>query len=189
MNESEPPSQYADVRVGSATDAKAPVSVAKRSLAARPAHWVALAAVSLSGIVADQLTKAIIVRELELGEAIHLVGPLYLHHVQNSGIAFGLFQNATWAVTILTVVAVVWMVTYFTRAGARHPLLPVALGFLIGGSVSNLVDRFRLGRVTDFIDPQHWPAFNLADVFITVGVLLLLVTIVAVEHRPRLQRG
>ena len=188
MNESETPPQLVDVRVGSATDGKAPVSVVERSLVARPMHWLGLAAVGLSAIAADQLTKAIVSNQLELGESVHVIGPLYLHHVQNSGIAFGFFQGAASVVTILTAIAVVWMVTYFARAGARHPLLPVALGFLIGGSVSNLVDRFRLGRVTDFIDPRHWPAFNLADVFITVGVLLLLVTIVAVERRPRLRR-
>ena len=188
MSESESPPQLVDVRVGSATDGRAPVSVVKRSLVARPMHWLGLAVVGLTAIAADQLTKSIVASQLELGETVHVFGPLDLHYVQNSGIAFGFFQGATSVVTGLTAIAVVWMVTYFARAGARHPLLPVALGFLIGGSVSNLVDRFRVGRVTDFIDPGRWPAFNLADVFITVGVLLLLVTIVAVERRPRLRR-
>ena len=62
------------------------------------------------------------------------------------------------------------MLVFFARSGARHPVLPVALGLVIGGSVSNLVDRVRLGHVTDFLDLRYWPAFNLADSFIVIGV-------------------
>ena len=65
--------------------------------------------------------------------------------------------------TVLTALAVGWMLVFFARSGSRHPVLPVALGLLIGGSVSNLLDRVRLGHVTDFLDFRYWPAFNLAD--------------------------
>ena len=58
------------------------------------------------------------------------------------------------------------MLVFFARSGQRHPMLPVALGLVLGGSVSNLVDRVRLGHVTDFLDVRYWPAFNLADTFI-----------------------
>jgi signal peptidase II len=66
-------------------------------------------------------------------------------------------------------------------------MLPVALGLVIGGSVSNLVDRVRLGHVTDFLDLRWWPAFNLADSFIVVGVAILLAVLVLADraHRPR----
>jgi signal peptidase II len=74
------------------------------------------------------------------------------------------------------------MVAFFARAGKRHPMLPVALGFVIGGSVSNLLDRVRLGHVTDFLDFDRWPAFNLADTFIVVGVALLFVSFVAADR-------
>ncbi len=77
------------------------------------------------------------------------------------------------------------MLLFFARSGARHPVLPVALGLVIGGSVSNLVDRVRLGYVTDFIDLRYWPAFNLADSFIVVGVVILLSTLLAAERMPR----
>ena len=76
--------------------------------------------------------------------------------------------------TVLTAVAVGWMLFFFARSGSRHPVLPIALGLLIGGSASNLTDRVRLGHVTDFIDLRFWPAFNLADSFIVLGVLVLL---------------
>ena len=70
-------------------------------------------------------------------------------------------------------------------SGARHPVLPVALGLLIGGSSSNLVDRIRLGHVTDFLDFRYWPAFNLADTFIVVGVGILFAAILLGDIRSR----
>jgi signal peptidase II len=105
--------------------------------------------------------------------------------VQNSGIAFGLFASATAVVTALTAIAVGWMLVFFARSGARHPVLPVALGLLIGGSTSNLIDRIRLGHVTDFLDLRYWPAFNLADSFIVVGVGILFVALMLGETRQR----
>jgi signal peptidase II len=183
-----PAPRLIDVRVGSATDGRAPISVVERSLSARPFHWVALFAVAFAAVVADQLTKQIVATQLEVGETIHVVGPLSIHHVENSGIAFGLFSTWASAVTLLTAVAVTWMVGYFARAGARHPVLPVALGLLIGGSVGNLIDRIRLGHVTDFIDPRFWPAFNLADTFIVAGVAILMAALIAAERQPRLRR-
>jgi signal peptidase II len=103
--------------------------------------------------------------------------------VTNSGIAFGLFASATPIVILLTAVAVAWMLYFFARSGSRHPVLPVALGLVIGGSVSNLIDRVRLGHVTDFLDFRYWPAFNLADTFIVVGVGALLIALVVTDHR------
>jgi signal peptidase II len=174
-----------DVRVGSSTDALAPVSVAERSLGAGPWQWLGLIAVALAALVADQLTKAVVSNNLALDESIHVAGPLSIHHVQNSGIAFGLFSSATAAVIVLTAVAVAWMLVFFVRSGARHPVLPAALGLVIGGSLSNLIDRVRLGHVTDFLDFKYWPAFNLADTFIVVGVVILFVILLFTDREPR----
>jgi len=182
------PARRLDVRVGSSTDALSPISTAKRSLAAGPAQWLALAAIALAAIAADQLTKHIVVSTLQLDEGTHVIGPLWIHHVQNSGIAFGLFSSATAVVIVLTGIAVAWMLVYFARSGGRHPILPVALGLVIGGSASNLLDRVRLGHVTDFIDLRFWPAFNLADSFIVIGVGLLLAALLAAEREPRRSR-
>jgi signal peptidase II len=177
-----------DVRVGSATDGLAPVSVARRSFAARPSQWLQLAVVVAAAIGADQVTKHVVASQLRLDEGVHVLGPLSVRHVENPGIAFGLFASATSLVILLTVVAVGWMVVYFGRSGARHPVLPAALGLVIGGSVSNLLDRVRLGHVIDFIDPHFGPAFNLADSFIVVGVAILLVALLAVDREPRRPR-
>jgi signal peptidase II len=180
----EPASRVPDVRVGSATDGLTPISVAERSLAASVQQWLALVAIALAAIGADQLTKRVVASRLALDEDVRVVGPLSIHHVQNSGIAFGLFSSATSIVIVLTAVAVAWMLWFFARSGARHPILPVALGLVIGGSVSNLLDRIRLGHVTDFLDLRFWPAFNLADSFIVVGVAILLVALVAADREP-----
>jgi signal peptidase II len=177
-----------EVRVGSSTDGLAPISVAERSLGATLAQWLALGAIVLAAIGADQLTKHLVVSHLRLDEGVHVVGPFWIHHVQNSGIAFGLFAGATPAVIVLTGIAVVWMLVYFARSGARHPVLPIALGLVAGGSVSNLADRVRLGYVTDFLDFRYWPAFNLADSFIVIGVGILVAALLAVDREPRRPR-
>ena len=178
------PARKLDVRVGSSTDALTPVSRATRSFAATRGQWLSLGAVAVAAVCADQLTKWVVVSNLELGGSVHILGPFWIRHVQNSGIAFGFFPSATAAVIVLTAGAVAWMLAYFARSGGRHPVLPIALGLVIGGSVSNLADRIRLGHVTDFIDLRWWPAFNLADSFIVIGVLVLLAALVYAEREP-----
>jgi signal peptidase II len=147
-----------DVRVGSTANALQPISSAERSLAAGPAQWLALVAVAGAAVFADQLTKQVVGRTLAVGERVDLVGPVSIHHVENSGIAFGLFASRTTIVIAITAVAVGWMLWFFARSGRRHPVLPVGLGLVLGGSIANLVDRIRLGRVTDFLDLEAWPA-------------------------------
>jgi signal peptidase II len=166
-----------------------PISVASRSLAAGTRQWMALGLVAGAAVGADQATKQLVGRQLELGDETAHLGPFSIHHVQNSGIAFGLFPTATTVVIVLTLLAVLWMLVFFARSGARHPVLPVGLGLVLGGSVSNLVDRVRLGHVTDFLDLSFWPAFNLADVFIVVGVAILLGTLVLADREPRRLRS
>jgi signal peptidase II len=174
-----------DVRVGSATNALAPVLVAERRFAAGRWQWGGLSAVVAAAVLGDQATKHIVSSQLSLDESVRVLGPFTIHRVQNSGIAFGLFSSATAIVTLATAFAVGWMLVFFARSGARHPVLPAALGLLIGGSVSNLVDRVRFGHVTDFLDFGWWPAFNLADSFIVIGVAILLVALVVADRRPK----
>jgi signal peptidase II len=180
-----------DVRVGSTANALLPISSAERSLAAGPAQWLALLAVAGAAVVADQLTKHIVGRTLALGDSVHILGPFSIHHVQNSGIAFGLLASRTALVIGVTGGAVGLVLWFFARSGKRHPVLPVALGLVLGGSIANLVDRVRLGYVTDFLDFVAWPAFNLADTFIVVGVALLFGALVLADrpHRIHGARG
>jgi signal peptidase II len=177
-----------DVRIGSTANALQPVSSAERSLAAGRSQWVIVLLVAGAAVVADQLTKQVVGRTLGLGESVDIVGPFTIHHVQNSGIAFGLFGSRTSIVIVVTAIAVGAMLVFFARSGRRHPVLPVALGLVLGGSISNLVDRVRLGYVTDFLDLVAWPAFNLADTFIVVGVTILFGALVLAD-RPHRMHG
>lgn len=175
-----------DVRIGSTANAVQPISSAERSLAAGSAQWLALLVVACAVIVADQVTKQVVGRTLTLGHSVDIVGPFSIHHVQNSGIAFGLFASRTVAVIAVTAIAVGLMLWFFARSGKRHPVLPVALGLVVGGSIANLIDRVRLGHVTDFLDLVAWPAFNLADTFIVVGVTILFGALVLGDRSHRM---
>jgi signal peptidase II len=183
------PVRRPEIRVGSTTNALRPISAAERPLGAGLRQWVGLGAIAVAAVGADQLTKQVVARTLALGEETHIAGPFSIHHVQNSGIAFGLFSQATEIVIVLTGLAVAWMLFFFARSGKRHSILPVALGFVLGGSVSNLVDRVRLGHVTDFLDLRWWPAFNLADTFIVVGVAILFAALAGSDRPPHRPRG
>jgi len=145
-------------------------------------QWAGMLAVAAVAIVADQATKHLIASELALGENRQVLPFLDIRHVRNSGIAFGIFPGRLEVVSLLTAGAVIWMIVHFARSGSRHMLFPVALGLLIGGSISNLVDRVRLGYVTDFVHLSHWPTFNLADSFIVIGVVLLLIGLTRIDR-------
>ncbi len=143
-------------------------------------------AVAVAALLADQLTKRLIEHEMQLGQSHQLLPFFSITRVRNTGIAFGILPGRLAVITVLTLIAVMWMLVHFARSGSRHVLFPVALGLLLGGSVSNLVDRVRDGHVTDFLHISHWPTFNLADSFIVVGVGLLLFGLSRIEpHQHR----
>jgi signal peptidase II len=148
---------------------------------ARPLAGWARALIVIGAVVAlDQLTKALVRAGLQRGERRDLVLGIDLVHVRNRGIAFGLFIEHGPLLTVLTFAALGLLVAYFAVHPGR-PLLWLATGMMLGGAIGNLIDRVRFGAVTDFIDLPWWPAFNLADTAITLGVLTLLMSI---ERRP-----
>jgi lipoprotein signal peptidase len=178
--------QPPEVRVGSTPDALTPISVAEKWLGAGLWQWLSFALVVVCAVGADQLTKWLVTSRLALGSSEQIVGSLKISHVQNSGIAFGLFSQSTSLVIVLTSAVVLWMVFFFAHSGARHPLLPAALGLVVGGSISNLFDRVVHGYVTDFVDFGFWPSFNLADSFIVLGVAVLIFFLIAPDrYLPR----
>ncbi len=133
--------------------------------------------------VADQWSKAWIVARFGLYEA-QAVLPGYFHivHVRNTGVAFGLLSNldAKWANPLLIVAsmfAIAGVLAYMHFLSYRGPA-PFGLGLVLGGAMGNLIDRARLGYVVDFLDvhwhQHHWPAFNVADIGVTVGIVCLL---------------
>jgi signal peptidase II len=128
-------------------------------------------------IALDQLTKALIRGSIALGATRSLVpGVVTLVHTTNSGVAFSLLSGSTVTVTLLAVVVLVILIAYFERHRTT-PLLWLPTGMIAGGALGNLIDRLRVGAVTDFIKFPDWPAFNVADSAITLGVIALVLVI------------
>jgi signal peptidase II len=141
---------------------------------ARGADWLVLATLAVAALAADQVTKALVRATLDVGEE-SAVGPVAVRHVRNSGILGGHFQGSGLVVGALTTLVVAGIVVAFARYGGTKRLYPIAFGLLVGGSLGNLVDRLRLGYVTDFIARDAEKAANLADAAIVVALVFLLV--------------
>ena len=129
-------------------------------------------------VVADQLSKMWIRSNLVVGQSLQETGFFRLTHIHNTGAAFGLFQGHSFALTIVALVGIVVLLVYALLIYRRFPILDnllgkSALGLVLGGTVGNLIDRLHLGYITDFIDIGFWPAFNIADSAIVVGVIIL----------------
>ncbi len=140
-----------------------------------------LFAVLVVGVVAlDQVTKHWVRSYILPLGVVPVFGPVSLYHVCNPGSAFGILARQSVLITLAAIAglaAILLFSRYFRRSGR---LGSVALALVFGGAVGNLIDRFRFGCVTDFIDVRlwrdfHWPAFNVADSAITIGVVTLLV--------------
>jgi signal peptidase II len=135
-------------------------------------------------IIADQVTKAIVLAKMALYQSISVIpGFFSLTHIHNPGGAFGLLaqQNASvriWIFIVASLVAVGLIFLFYRQIPRSHPLLSAGLALIFGGAIGNLIDRFRLGKVVDFLDfyigNMHYPAFNVADSAITVGVVIFL---------------
>jgi signal peptidase II len=143
--------------------------------------WGAAAALALGVIALDQLAKAIVRGSLERGERVDLIFGVDLTLVENSGIAFGFLGDGGALVLVVTSLALVAMLAWFAAAPER-PGLWAAVGLLTGGALGNLIDRIRLDAVTDFIDPPFWPAFNVADIAITLGAITLVLSVLRGEE-------
>ena len=140
----------------------------------------ALVAVATIGL--DQGVKALVRADISPGERIGVVPGLHLVRTSNSGVAFGLFASGGVLLIAIGVLALAALLAFFvTHARQRLAWLPT--GLLIGGAAGNLIDRLRQGAVTDFIQLPHWPAFNVADMAITVGVVALVLVIETASRR------
>jgi signal peptidase II len=143
-----------------------------------------LGAIAGSVVGLDQATKLGVRVWLDLGERWpHGAELLRITHVENSGAAFGILEGAHNFLLFSSVVAVALVVIYLLLAPPNNPIYDAALALILGGATGNLVDRLIRGTVTDFIDPTHYPAFNLADSAIVIGVGSLVVLSVIGERR------
>lgn len=123
-------------------------------------------------VVLDQAAKAVVEAKLVPGQEVEVLGPIGLTLSHNSGVAFGLASGGGTRLVLVTAVALGVVAYLFSRDPTRSGMW-VAAGLLAGGAIGNLADRIRVDAVTDYIAIGSWPAFNLADVAVTTGVLLL----------------
>lgn len=140
------------------------------------AMWLRAGAVALVVLVLDQLTKALVRADVQVGEKNEVLPFLDIGHVHNDGVAFGFLGGGGAIVLVVTFAALALLVGFFARNPTR-PLLWLPTGMLLGGAIGNLVDRIRQGYVTDFIELPHWPSFNVADISITCGVVVLVIVL------------
>ena len=151
--------------------------------------------IALAIVVTDQISKAVVVRSMHLGQSIPIVpGYFDLTFVLNPGAAFSMLATLPDSIRtpffiLVSVAAVILIAVYRARHLRAHRLATVSLGLILGGAVGNLIDRVRYGVVVDFLDVHvyqyHWPVFNVADSAISVGVILLLLEMLLEWRRGR----
>ncbi|EHN10460.1 Lipoprotein signal peptidase [Patulibacter medicamentivorans] len=146
-----------------------------------------VAAVGLVVLVLDQLTKRLAVQAVDRGHRETFLPLIDLVHVRNDGVAFSSFAGSPVIVALLVLGALGALTVWFLRNRTR-PLAWLATGMLAGGALGNVLDRIVEGAVIDFLKPPNWPAFNLADMSIVLGMILLVV-VVERDHRRTQGRG
>lgn len=146
------------------------------SVPARQRRLGLLIGTALMVFVLDHVTKWLVTQNVRLGAQVPASGPVTIHHIENRGAAFGLFPQAQFLFLGVAVAVAIFIIFARHRfGGGVGPQL--LLGMVLGGAVSNAVDRFFQGYVVDFIDLQRWPVFNLADMAIVIGILLGILTL------------
>ncbi|HET9074793.1 MAG TPA: signal peptidase II [Solirubrobacteraceae bacterium] len=150
---------------------------ARPSAGARSAAGLRALAVILVVVGLDQLAKHTIGTSIQPNQTRHVIGSvLEFVYVRNTGVAFGVLAGGGSAVYIATALALGCLMVYLVLRPGR-PWLWLPTGMMVGGAIGNLIDRVRQGSVIDFIKLPHWPAFNVADMAITFGVIALVALI------------
>lgn len=138
---------------------------------------VLLSGIALTIFVVDQVSKYLVLRNLELNASWNPIPALRpfvsITHVTNTGAAFGMFPDQSTLFVIIAILVIVGIMVYYRYLPADRFLVRASLGLQLGGAIGNLVDRLHYGHVVDFIDFKIWPVFNVADSAIVVGVLVL----------------
>ncbi len=143
--------------------------------------WVIIA---VSAIALDQLTKLLVINTLTLNSSVTVINNFFsISHIKNKGAAWGVFQNGRLVFVILTVIVVIVLAVLINRSNNR--LYKTILSIIIGGALGNWIDRVLYGQVTDFLHFKFWsydfPVFNVSDMFVVVGTILLAVYLIFIE--------
>lgn len=144
--------------------------------------------VALGILAFDQITKSLVRENLLIGESWPEDWAVQFTHVINTGAAFGILEGKSGFLVVTSVIGLAAIVFYYWFPPHNHPIVPVAFGMLLGGTLGNLIDRLRLGHVTDFVDFPHYPAFNVADSSIVISIVVLLGMTLLMPPHPNNQR-
>ncbi|KAB0665430.1 signal peptidase II [Oryzomonas japonica] len=156
-------------------------------------RWAIFGSIAIVGLIVDQITKQYIDRSMQMFQSIPVIDGLFnITYVRNKGAAFSFLSHASWRLPFfiaISAIAAVVIVIAFNRLRKDQLLAQVSLALIFSGAVGNLIDRVRLGEVIDFLDvywkAHHWPAFNVADSLICVGVALLALDMLREEQRQK----
>ncbi len=160
-------------------------------------RWSLFGLIVVLGLLADQASKLYIHGSMTLYQSIPVLDGLFnITYLRNKGAAFSFLANASWRIPFfitVTLVAAVVILVALRKLREDQRLLQTALAMIFSGAIGNLIDRVRLGEVIDFLDvywkSYHWPAFNVADSLICVGVALVALDMLQEERRQLRQRG
>lgn len=141
-------------------------------------------------VAADQITKFLCVKFLELGESVTIIpGVLNFTYIRNTGAAFGSLSNSRWIFMVMSVLMIVLLVCYIISAKDIKPMTAAILSMIAGGGIGNMIDRIALGYVIDFVDVKFLPfwkwIFNVADAFVSVGAVILVVLYIVHEIKHK----
>jgi signal peptidase II len=154
-------------------------------------RYTLFASITFVGLLLDQATKLYIDRTMQLYDSIPVVANFFnITYVRNRGAAFSFLSEASWRLPFfigITLVASIAIIVAFSKLRDDQKLAQISLAMIFSGAVGNLIDRVRLGEVIDFLDVHwyrhHWPAFNVADSLICVGVFLLALDMLLEDKR------
>ncbi len=136
-------------------------------------------------ILTDQVSKIWIASHLELGESIPVInGIFHLTYIQNPSSAFGLLPFSNKTFIIIGIIIIILGIIFLSRFARRDKLVFYSFILILGGSLGNLIDRFRIGSVIDFLDFRIWPIFNVADSAINIGVFMLIIHYLFCQEKP-----
>lgn len=148
---------------------------AARQISDHRRRWLFLGAAAVV-IVLDQVTKALVRAYLDRGESWPDADwPVKIRYLTNTGAAFGILQNQTTFLIVMAFVGLIAIYLYYRYPPFEHGIVPLAIGLMLGGACGNLIDRIVHGRVTDFIDFPRFPAFNVADSSINIGIAAIII--------------
>lgn len=141
-------------------------------------------AIAILVALLDQFSKFFISRSISPGQSISVVKNIFhLTPISNTGAAFGILKSQTIFFTAVSIFTAIAIIIYIRKKRDNLPSRDIALALILGGASGNIIDRLRLGYVVDFLDFRVWPVFNVADSAITIGALLLLVSLLSARKR------